>query len=522
MGRSMLIFVVLMTTIFASVLTSVYRNIGGVPDVLIRNQLNKEIENLSDFILKRAVREAASENFLEDLQDMAGSGGGGVVVGDPSAGTSLSDMVFTRVYGAGEEVYSNCKVDSITYSFSSSNLHYKIQTFISGEMQGVRVARTAEMAFSFPILVEGKVSPNIVYLEFDQVLRLHWLKQIFRLLFPNISKNDFPDSTSNNYSGTFHGLTFSRPTGNHDNDDFSDWGDGNNKLFVKLNGANTYITIDPDPPNQPDTFMEMDTTEDFSLLCFAKIDKNGRNSSGLFGLSYSDRREHQGTLMWIPSDPKMYPNTSNTAAEYKRKLWEKPAAAIWFKTKSKTDAKGELYFQVTQRKLKDGEEPDANGNYSDSQYDFNLLSAVMEYERKAVVWNESGFSFFRTYSFNKNHINWKWHSFALTYKIEMVNGVRKGVLRGFLNGGSGMPDGKTVTVMGEPLELYPNRFGMTLGARDLRNSNDTFVSTSDENRKHFFGIMDQAGMSNYAMPEEEVEVWHDQVMKPTFMHYIRD
>lgn len=520
MGRAMLIFVVLMTTIFASVLTSVYRNIGGVPDVLIRNQLNKEIENLSDFILKRAVREAASENFLEDLQSM--TEGGGVEVGGSSGGVSTSDMVFTRIYGAGEEVYNNCKVDSIRYSFASSSQNYKIQTFISGEMQGVKVSRTAEMAFSYPIIVEGTVTPNIVYLEFDQVLRLNWLKEILRKIF-GITKNDFPDSTSNNYSGSFHGLSFSSPTGNHDTDDISDWGDSNNKLFVKLNGHNTYITIDPDPVNKPNNFMAMDTTKEFSLLTFAKIDKHGRNKvDGFLGIldEYDDMRDRQGTLMWIPTDPR-------APAGGRDDLRNRPAAAIWFETTEIGKPAGKLHFQVTQRKLKDGEEADANGNYSDSQYELIDLDAVMDYTRNAVVWNrveERYLIFFRrwVYRFNEKHTDSAWGSYALTYGIEMVNGESRGVLRGYLNGGLSEQGGKVVTVMGEPLELYPNRYGMTLGARDIRNSNGNPVSDSDASRKHLFGIIDQAGMSDYILPEDEVGHWHNQVLKPTLMHYIRD
>ena len=72
MGRAMLIFVILMTTIFAGVLINLNRNLSDMPTVIVRNTLMREAENVSDFALRNGIRNANSVAFLNynfSLQD---------------------------------------------------------------------------------------------------------------------------------------------------------------------------------------------------------------------------------------------------------------------------------------------------------------------------------------------------------------------------------------------------------------------------------------------------------------------
>lgn len=484
MGRAMLLFVILMTTIFASVLTTVYRNVGGVPEVLIKNELNKEIENVSDFVLRNAVREAGSPEMLEYF--LTGQGGEAV-----TPGQLTGDMNFIQNFAPGERRYGNCDVESITYSYSMSHNHYKVQTKIRGEMQGIVVTREAEMAFSYPMLVEGKITPNIVYLEFEQVMMLPWLRKLFGL------KNNFPDSTENNYNGEFHGFSFLTPTGIDQtklDEETGSWGGVYNKRFIKYNGLDNYVTIDRKPQSEIDTgVLDMDTNDAFSLMTFAKIDKNGRNSaSGFLGLigGTPDVRKQQGTLMWIPTDPF-------------NKEWalNKPAAAIWFKTTNVGQAKGELHFVVTQ-----------DAYVKNGKTEYKTLEVVHPYTRTVPVWKRSG-NFFTGYYYtiDDSNFNYPWNSYALTYKIV----GNKGVLTAFV-------DGKKVgqNDTGNPVRAYPTTYGMTLGRKDLRYS--TPKEPERDEYCHFFGIMDQTGMNDSDLSDVDVGLWHEGVLKSTLVQYIKD
>ncbi|MDD2361128.1 MAG: hypothetical protein PHE66_11925, partial [Syntrophaceticus schinkii] len=256
MGRASLMFVILMTSIFASVLVRVQRSIGGVPDVLIRNQLNKEIENISDFVLRAAVRNANSKDFLDSVL----------------SGTEIiGELTHIQNFAIGERRIGNCDVLSLEYSYAHTADHYKVKTHIRGFMQGVEVFRDAEMAFSFPMVTLGKVAPNVVYLEFERLLLFPWLFDIF-----NLNNRFLPDSSPNNYGGQFHGFSFISPTAPYyvkDNidDDVESWGGAYSKRYIKFNGYNNWVEVENKQEvgsEEPDS---LDTDTEFSLMCFAKI-----------------------------------------------------------------------------------------------------------------------------------------------------------------------------------------------------------------------------------------------------------
>ncbi|HRX76756.1 MAG TPA: hypothetical protein P5342_04800, partial [Candidatus Cloacimonadota bacterium] len=56
MGRAMLIFVVMMTAIYSTVLLSLQRRMLDLPRIIQRNQLTKQAESVSDYALRTAIR----------------------------------------------------------------------------------------------------------------------------------------------------------------------------------------------------------------------------------------------------------------------------------------------------------------------------------------------------------------------------------------------------------------------------------------------------------------------------------
>ena len=471
MGRASLMLVVLMTTIFASVLVRVQRSIGGVPDVLIRNQLNKEIENVSDYVLRTAVRNANSEEFLNSVLS------GADVVGQIS---------HTQTFAEGEKRIGHCDILSIEYSYAHSGDHYKVKTHIRGFMQGVEVFRDAEMAFSYPMATLGKVVPNVVYLEFERLLLFTWLTDIIEWL-TGIEFNNrmLADSSGNNYESEFHGFSFISPAAPYTIDEdaldeeVDSWGGAYSKRYLKFNGYDNWVKVNnKEQPGseEPDS---LDTDYEFSLMCFAKIDKDGRNSSyTLDKWSLPDYRKQQGTLIWIPSDE------TDVSMRYK------PAAGIYFNTTSKTSEIGTMNFIVTQ----------ATGD---------TLMVTVPYTRKTPVWKRERFLiFFHVYNIDPNHARYPWNSYGLTY--EAKNG--KSVLTAYIDGqmvGQRIKDGA--------VRAHKSEYGMILGRMPYPHPTDGNIGY-----RHFFGIMDQAGMDAQAFTPTDMLLWHQGVMKSTLVQYIRD
>lgn len=461
MGRASLVFVILMTSIFAGVLVRIQSNIAGVPDVLIRNQLNKEIENVSDYVLRAAVRNANSEEFLNSVLS------GADVVGQIS---------HTQTFAEGEKRIGNCDILSIEYSYAHSGDHYKVKTHIRGFMQGVEVFRDAEMAFSYPMATLGKVVPNVVYLEFERLLLFTWLTDIIEWL-TGIEFNNrmLADSSGNYYESDFNGFSLISPAAPYTIDEdaldeeVDSWGGAYSKRYLKFNGYNNWVNVNNKLP--VDSVLVTDT--EFSLMCFAKIDKNGRNASLLSG----DRRDQQGTLLWIPSEY----NESD--------MQHKPSAAIYFETTNKNSATGKMHYVIT---LEDKSE----------------LRVTIDYTRQAVVWRRIGISFLSVYRIDPNHAQYPWNSYGLTF--ETKNG--KSILTAYVDGvqvGQAQKDGEQ--------RAYPSKYGMSIGRKALNSS-----FHSDDDRKYFFGIMDQSGMDDRAFTPYEMKLWHDGVMKSTLVKYIKD
>jgi hypothetical protein len=160
MGRAMLIFVILMTTIFAGVLINLNNKLSEMPTVLVRNTLMREAENVSDFALRNAIRNANSAAFLN------------YHLGTPPF---TDDVHHTQVFT--DYKVGNCIIDSLQYSFYNDEDHYEVGSYVRGELQGIKVGRSAEMAFDYPF--QGLSSrPNVLYLEMERLILTGLLKAL--------------------------------------------------------------------------------------------------------------------------------------------------------------------------------------------------------------------------------------------------------------------------------------------------------------------------------------------------------
>ncbi|MCB5256782.1 MAG: hypothetical protein LHW63_04630, partial [Candidatus Cloacimonetes bacterium] len=247
---------------------------------------------------------------------------------------------------------------------------------------------------------------------------------------------------------------------------------------LKFNGYNNWVKVNNKLKPGSEETEPLDTDTEFSLMCFAKIDKDGRNKSNtLDKWSLPDYRKQQGTLIWIPSD--------NTNSD----MWLKPAAGIYFNTTNIYSATGTMNFIVTQ----------ATGD---------TLMVTVPYTRTTPVWKKVTFIITLGYTIDSNHARYPWNSYGLTYEAKND----KSVLTAYIDGqmvGQRVKDGA--------VRAHKSEHGMILGK--MSHSHPTDSNIGD---RHFFGIMDQAGMDAQAFTPTDMLLWHQGVMRSTLVKYIKD
>lgn len=266
MGRSMLIVVLLMSTIFGGIVIALQRQMRSLPDVMVRNLLLKEAESVSDYALRTSIRTATSMGLQMPVE--------GVV------------MNFTKTFNNFN--IGHCTIDSIRYSFVNSTSQYRAQTTVRASMQGVNVVYPAEMAFNFPVTaIVG--NPNCFYFEMDQP-QFHGSNEWIR------------DTSGNEYTGEPHNAISTRPHGSG----------ANGWKCASLDGVNDYIDIvcEPGCTEHPN----LRVSQEFTLIVFAKIRE--------------ETTVNQGTLVWIAADP--YDTGSSNGAHPGNNLRYKPTAGIYY------------------------------------------------------------------------------------------------------------------------------------------------------------------------------------------------
>lgn len=145
MGRTMLLVTILMTTIYAAIMTSLQRNVLSMPNIIARSILTKQAESVSDYALRNAVQNS-------------------IYYGQQTGDASLIKW---------NEYYNNfriqdCHVDSINYTFVSGTTNsYRAISHVSGELMGQTVKYRAEIAFSFPLVAILDMD-YCIYLEMNQ------------------------------------------------------------------------------------------------------------------------------------------------------------------------------------------------------------------------------------------------------------------------------------------------------------------------------------------------------------------
>ncbi|MCB5267390.1 MAG: LamG domain-containing protein [Candidatus Cloacimonetes bacterium] len=239
MGRAMLIFVVMMTAIYSTVLLSLQRRMLDLPRIIQRNQLTKQAESVSDYALRTAIRYSVFYGLMAGPNEV-------IMWNQPYDGFKIQD----------------CQIDSIRYTFvgdssGDGSNHYRAISYVSGEAQGQSVQYRAEVAFNFPLTA---------MLDLDYCIHLEMDQPQFN---PSENWNHVIDSSEHSNDALFFGDVSTRPMGQGvDGWKCASFGSGGG--YIMHDGNET-----------------MEVSSNYTLMVFAKI-RSGHPKA---------------TLIWLPLDP---------------------------------------------------------------------------------------------------------------------------------------------------------------------------------------------------------------------------
>ncbi|MGC9362781.1 MAG: hypothetical protein ACP5F3_07625, partial [Candidatus Syntrophosphaera sp.] len=281
MGRALIILVLLMSTLFVAVAVRVQKDMSRLPDTLLEEQLQKEAEDVSDYVLRYAALYAKNNIFEKNAWNSTWSG---LVekYGEAFSLTLIFDSSFEQGFGGDNNVgdlvwgFPTFKVESpqlgseVTVKqikFSHLGDDYKEMNFlahstVSATLQGKTLPDfPAEIAFGYDMLF----GPNCFYFEYNQ-------GNFNNDIVPDTSGND-PPNDGYPYKHKMH----SSP------EDINGW----KGAFFEGPDANDGIPTAFYVPNDPSMWV----AEEFTLVLFFKCDQ-----------SMIESGKNPAALIWLPSN----------------------------------------------------------------------------------------------------------------------------------------------------------------------------------------------------------------------------
>lgn len=323
MGRAILIVVLLVSTIYAGIIVNVQKEMYKLPGVIVDNFITKEIENVSDYALRAAVR-LGTENFI-------------LATGVDTM-TVLFDGIQHPVYMQG----SNSRINKIFYRRMNAD-QYEAVTYLTGNLQGHSINYTAQIAYDYP--GAPGTGPLVLYNDYGQQTHA-----------PDVlpDQSAHPSGIPMDGYVVAVGTAFSNvvkysPLGL---DKYFAGGGGTHKCLqfgaARINGLDHiggWVQV-PNPTSDSTTLNtlmnRLKNYNDFTVAVYAqpeKVKNSAANSVNEGQPYFVSNKGNVGTLYWAATDP--------YNAKFGQSAYDKPAAAIWYDNYNSTNNTVTMHYEVT-------------------------------------------------------------------------------------------------------------------------------------------------------------------------------
>lgn len=487
MGRTILILVVLLSTIYGGIIISVQKEMYKLPDVMKDNFIHKEIENVSDYALRAAVRLGTeSPEFRMDPADS-------VKTLYFDGGTDPNHFPVYRQYPFGPGgIYYNIKEITYTRTKQGGPDLYQAKVTIERQQQtdyDSLYTYVAQIGYEyFDPEIDG---PLVLYGDYGAQFHIPEIVE-------DTSLQDPPTEGYLFGIGTEHAAIVKLASQGV-------WGTGSgHKCFEfghnssQLNGENhkgAGIQV-PNPINVTDyetVLNRLKQYDEFTVSCYAKIRRlnntsinEGFGSNGTGG-NIVNNRGNCGTLMWYASNP--------YSARFFEPGYARPSIGLWYDSYRLANPNKDtvtMHYGIT---IDDGTE---HGTY------YEIIKTGVP-----------------TYSHPQQG---DWRMFTLTFYHGTLTAYYDMDVVGSLTGLGGS-------------SIIPNDYGFTIGVRDIRADAsraadsiyvhgrvagvDEFKATGT-NYMFYNGYIDYYSYWDVALTPDQIEDWYNQTIGKTAKHYIKD
>lgn len=479
MGRTILLVVIMVTTIYAGIIISVQREMYKLPEIIKDNFSRKEIENVSDYALRAAVRLGTER---------------------PEFRIPYGDSILTCIFDGNTAAANHFPIYRQYHNgvyYDIKNIRYT-RTKVAGP-DFYEAAVTIERPLQTPYDESYTYNAQIGYDYYDPIIdgplilygdygaQFH-TPEIVEDTSPQIPPTEgylfgLNDDQENNIKLESKGVW-----GNGSGHKCFYFGHGNNHPNGK-NDAGAGIQV-PNPLLDSLTYAllinRLKCYDQFTVSCYAKVkrvdDSSVNEETSPYGTTpfpvqnINTTNGNCGTLMWFASNPYQ---SLDTEPGYTR-----PSIAMWYDSYRTTNPNRytvTMHYGVTID----------NPLFAGGVYREITKTAVPTYPH-----NQIG--------------NGDWHMFTMTFLNGTLTAYYDGDMVGSLNA------------------LYntikPNDYGLTIGIRDIRSDGlcPTQYKEPGTNYMFFNGLMDYYSYWDVALTPDQIEDWYNQTIGRTVKHYIRD
>jgi hypothetical protein len=479
MGRAILLIVILISTIYAGIILNVQKEMYKLPEVIKENFTAKEIENVSDYALRAAVRLGT-----EQPEFRIPPGDSTLTIFFDGATLANHFPVYRQYVSDSTGIYYDIKKIKYTKTRLLGDDEYEAVVTIDRPLQTPYDAPhtyTAQIGYNYPdVIVDG---PLVLYGDYGAQFHIPELvEDQSSQIPPTIGYLFGIGATATNViklnskgvwgNGSGHKcFNFGFQSANN--------GSGNT-------GCGIQVPNPLDAANYATLINRLKCYNEFTVSCYAQIEQMSAATVNLptanqpngTGGNIVNNNGNCGTLIWFASNP----NNS----KYDQVGYTRPSIALWHDNYQSSTKTVTMHYGITIDNFT------ANGTYREI-----TKTGVPTFVRNKLGGNSA-----------------VWHMFTMTF----LNGTLTAYYDNTVVG--------TLTALGGN-SIKHNDYGFTVGIRDIRADTPTPLCPTHyrhpgTNYMCYNGLLDYYSYWDIALTPDQINDWYNGTIGRTVKNYIRD